>query len=157
MTVPLLVPSDYADGDIVRVNGRTYTAYQGMVKVPASQVPDLIDAGFQFQQQELQALLTLLRRVTVKRLRANYLLSSVSSGDALINDTANNYTVTLIKDPAVDEGTVVTLARISTGTLSLAMASGVSLTPAGTSLPSNGVAQVMYLGNNQWLSMGTLS
>lgn len=151
----LTAPSDYA-GATVTAAGVTYTIYNGQVNVDELGISDALDQGFSFADRGLQAVLQLARRVRVINLTSNYTLSSASPGDLLKNAGSDNYTVGLPFGPAVEEGTIISLIRLSTGTLTIVPASGVTLT-GEDAVGSNGLAQLLYLGNNQWYSFGAVA
>jgi hypothetical protein len=151
----LVAPSDYS-ARTVTAAGVTYTLYDGQVSVDGPGLADVLNLGFSFLDSGLQEVLQLARRVRVVNLVADYTMSSASPGDLLKNAGTSALSVTLPANPAIEEGTVVSLLRLSTGTLTLVAASGVTLT-GDTSVDTPGVAQVIYLGNNQWFSFGALS
>lgn len=151
----LTAPSDYS-GSTVTAAGVTYTIYNGQVNVDELGISDAIDQGFSFADRGLQTVLQLARRVRVINLTSNYVLSSASPGDLLKNSGTDNLTVGLPFGAAVEEGTIVSLIRLSTGTLTIVPASGVTLT-GEDAVSSNGLAQLLYLGNNRWYSFGAVA
>lgn len=151
----LLVPDDWGH-IVIRATNGAYRSTDGEVSVSEKDLVELLDAGFLFKDPALNFLMKAARGVRVTPLVNNYTLSSGSPGDLLKNAGTSNLTVTLPKNPSIEEGTIITLVRTNTGSLTLVAASGVTLTGA-TAVGSNGIAQVLYLGNNDWLAFGALS
>lgn len=151
----LVAPSDFSRST-VSASGYTYSVYGGVVTADGPALAELLSQGFSFQDAGLQTLLQLARRVKVVNLGADYTLSSASPGDLLKNTSASNYAVNLPKDPAIEEGAIISLLRLSTGTLIIVPSSGVVLT-GEDAVNSNGLAQLLYLGANQWFSFGAVS
>lgn len=152
----LLAPVDWGSRTVVQARGLFYTVIDGRVIIDEEGVQDALDQGFTFEDPALSSLLALSQQLKVKTLRADLVLDSSSVGSVFVNAGADNRTIFLPFRAPFSGGTIITFIGISSGNTLLSPLPGVTLV-GNLTLTGTGVAQVIYLGNNLWVSFGNLT